>query len=220
LATLPQHPEAPPGMTVNELVWCGRSPHTRWFEPYNAIDRAIVHQAIRNCTLADLADRALAELSGGERQRAWIAMTLAQQTPVLLLDEPTAALDVGHQLDVMHLLEDLVGGHRLAIAVVIHDINLAIRFCDHLLVMDRGRVVGDCRPRQASDWSLLERVFDVRAERHSDVTDAEVLRFTRPRRASPAATAAHRSAESPPSRSPPAREPTERPAYRAPATEG
>ncbi len=162
LAMLPQHPDAPPGMTVHDLVHCGRAPHTRWFEPFSQADRTAIDHAIRGCELETLVERPLAEISGGERQRAWIAMALAQQTRILLLDEPTSALDIGHQLDVMHLLQDLVHNRRLAVAVVMHDINLAARFCDRTVVMHQGQLVGQWCRHEGVDTGLLQRVFGVR----------------------------------------------------------
>jgi len=162
LAMLPQHPDSPPEMTVRDLVHCGRAPHTRWFEQFDSTDRTAIDHAIRSCELDELADRPLTEISGGERQRAWIAMTLAQQTRVLLLDEPTSALDIGHQLDVMHLLQYLVRNRDMAVTVVMHDINLAARFCDRVIVMQHGRLVGRWDRNEGVDTQLLERVFAVR----------------------------------------------------------
>lgn len=168
LAMLPQHPDAPPGMTVRDLVHCGRTPHNRWFQPFSDSDHTAIEHAMRSCALDALAARSLSELSGGERQRAWIAMTLAQQTQVVLLDEPTAALDIGHQLDVLHLLRKLVDERELAVAMVIHDLNMATRYCDRLLVMDQGRIVGTCQPAITHDWSLLEQVFGVAVDAPSN----------------------------------------------------
>ncbi len=161
LAMLPQHPDSPLGMSVRDLVRCGRTPHTKWFQSFGTSDQTAIEHAIRSCELDDLADCPLMEISGGERQRAWIAMTLAQQTRLLLLDEPTSALDVGHQLDVMHLLRMLVHERGLAVVVVMHDINLAIRFCDRMLVMRDGRMVGECYPKDENNWSMLEDVFNI-----------------------------------------------------------
>jgi iron complex transport system ATP-binding protein len=185
LAMLPQHPEAPVGMTVRDLVRCGRTPHSQWFEPFGPTDQAAIGHALHRCELEELADRPLAEISGGERQRAWIAMTLAQQTQVLLLDEPTSALDIGYQLDVMHLLDDLARKRRLAVAVVMHDISLAVRYCDRMLVMDQGRVVGQCETGPGTDWSLLERVFRVAIHAGSSTVDDRALSFTRCRSSQP-----------------------------------
>jgi len=185
LAMLPQHPDSPSGMSVRDLVHCGRAPHARWFEPFDSTDRTAIEHAIRSCELEDLADRPLAELSGGERQRAWIAMTLAQQTRVLLLDEPTSALDIGHQLDVMHLLQYLLRERDMAMSVVMHDINLAIRFCDRVLVMQRGQLVGQCRSDGATDWSLLERVFGVAIDADAPTDNRRYLAFTRPSKEPP-----------------------------------
>jgi len=185
LAMLPQHPEAPPGMTVRDLVQCGRAPHARWYQPFGVTDRTAIAHAIRSCELDDLADRPLTELSGGERQRAWIAMTLAQQTQVVLLDEPTAALDIGHQLDVMHLLEWLVRQRRLTMVVVMHELSLAGRFCDRLLVMQAGRIVGQCGGGNDADWSMIEKVFGVTVDSTPADTPGPRLPFVR-KRAAPA----------------------------------
>lgn len=163
LALLPQHPQAPPGLTVRDLVRFGRAPHARWLEPFGPEDHAVVARALDHSGLAPLADHPLNRLSGGQRQQAWIAMTIAQQSHVLLLDEPTSALDIRHQLDVMHLLRHLAPARGLAVAVVLHDLDLAVRFCDRLLVVAGGRLAGACRPTAATDWSLLEATFNVRA---------------------------------------------------------
>jgi iron complex transport system ATP-binding protein len=179
LAMLPQHPEAPPGMTVSDLVHCGRAPHTRWFAALSRRDREAIDSAIESCGVTELLHRPLAELSGGERQRAWIAMTLAQQTRVLLLDEPTSALDIGHQLDVLHLLRRLSRQRQLAIALVMHDLNMALRYCDRLLVLRGGEVVGESRTGGSLDPALLEQTFGVRASAATTPDHSPQLIFKR-----------------------------------------
>jgi len=141
LAMMPQSPNTPPSITVRELVGYGRSPHTSWLNPTSARDRDIIHQALTTCDLHNLADRAVDTLSGGERQRAWLAMAIAQQPDVLLLDEPVSALDVAHQLAVMRLLERINADRRTTIIIVLHDINLAARFCQSLALLRRGKLL-------------------------------------------------------------------------------
>ena len=140
LGLLPQHPIAPEGIVVADLVGRGRHPHQRALAPWSKADYEAVAAALELTETADLADRAVDELSGGQRQRVWIAMALAQETDILLLDEPTSFLDVSHQIEVLDLLTDLNRARGTTIVMVLHDLNLAARYADELIAMHDGRV--------------------------------------------------------------------------------
>ena len=140
LGLLPQSPIAPEGIVVGDLVARGRHPHQRMLSRWTAADDAAVAEALELTGTTDLADRAVDELSGGQRQRVWIAMALAQQTDILLLDEPTTFLDVTHQVEVLDLLTDLNRTRGTTIVMVLHDLNLAARYADHLIAVAEGRV--------------------------------------------------------------------------------
>ena len=140
LGLLPQSPVAPEGITVADVVGRGRHPHQRLFSRWSHADDVAVAEALEATDTVELAERAVDELSGGQRQRAWIAMALAQQTDVLLLDEPTTFLDVSHQIEVLDLLTDLNRTRGTTIVMVLHDLNLAARYADHLIALVDGRV--------------------------------------------------------------------------------
>lgn len=163
LAVLPQSPTAPPGLTVADLVARGRDPHRRWWDQWSARDEAVVEQVLERTGLTDLRDRALETLSGGQRQRAWIGMALAQQTPVLLLDEPTSYLDVAHQLDVLELVGSLAANDGTTVVAVLHDLGLAVRTADHIVALREGRVVIAGPTRDVVTESAVRTVFDVEA---------------------------------------------------------
>jgi iron complex transport system ATP-binding protein len=147
LALLPQSPVAPDGLLVRDLVGRGRHPHQRWFRQWSPDDEQVVEAALRMTDTWDLRDRALDELSGGQRQRAWIAMTLAQDTDLVLLDEPTTFLDLAHQVEVLDLLVDLNLREQRTIVLVLHDLNHAARYSHHLIAMRQGRLVTEGRAR-------------------------------------------------------------------------
>ena len=163
LGILPQGPAAPEGLTVYELVAQGRYPHQGFFQQWSPEDEKVTRKALAVTNLADLADRPLDTLSGGQRQRAWIAMTLAQNTSILLLDEPTTFLDIGYQLDVMELIERLNRERGMTILLVLHDLNQAARYSDRMIVMREGAIYADGSPREVLTEQLLTRVFNVRA---------------------------------------------------------
>jgi iron complex transport system ATP-binding protein len=158
IGVLPQTPTAPEGMTVFDLVSRGRQPHQRWWRQWSAEDEARVTQALRQTGITELADRHVDELSGGQRQRAWIAMTIAQDTGTLLLDEPTTYLDIAHQIEVLDLLRQLNHDLGRTIVAVLHDLNQAARYADHLVMMRDGRIVAYGDP---ADVVTGERVHDV-----------------------------------------------------------
>jgi len=163
LAMLPQHPKAPEGLTVEQLVRYGRFPYQHWFGQFSDADRQAVRWAIRATGLAGYEARPLTDLSGGERQRAWIALSLAQQASVLLLDEPTTYLDLGHQLEVLELLSELNRQHGLTVIMSLHDLNQAAQFGHRLVAMRRGQLVSEGTPNAVLNESLLAEVFRVRS---------------------------------------------------------
>jgi iron complex transport system ATP-binding protein len=158
MAVLPQTPLVPEGVTVAELVSRGRSPYQRWYRQWTAQDADAVAAAMRSADVTDLADRPVAALSGGQRQRVWIAMTLAQQTPILLLDEPTTYLDPAHQLEVLTLLCRLRNEGKTVVAVL-HDLNQAARYADHVIAVRDGQIVQAGPPREVISADLVARVF-------------------------------------------------------------
>ncbi|MEV4920405.1 ABC transporter ATP-binding protein [Streptomyces tirandamycinicus] len=162
LGILPQSPVAPEGLTVIDLVGRGRSPHQTWWRQWSAGDERAVDDALRATSMTDLAHRAVDELSGGQRQRAWIAMAVAQGTPVLLLDEPTTYLDLAHQIDVLDLVTDLNRQQGRTVVMVLHDLNHACRYADHIIAMKGGRVVGEGTPAEVVDAPMVADVFGLR----------------------------------------------------------
>jgi len=162
LGLLPQSSIAPEGITVSDLVGRGRYPHQSLLRQWSEQDAQIVERAMRVTNVTSLADRMVDELSGGQRQRVWIAMVLAQETPLLLLDEPTTFLDIAHQIEVMDLLADLHAAGRTVVAVL-HDLNQAARYASHLIAMRDGQIVASGDPGQVLTADLVERVFGLRS---------------------------------------------------------
>ena len=159
LSLLTQEHAAPP-MSVRRLVACGRYPH----HGIDAADYEAVERALEECRLADLAERPVAELSGGQRQRAFIAMVLAQDTPVVLFDEPTSFLDVSACYEVMELMRSLKEEHGKTVVAVIHDIDLALRYSDEVCVIRDGKLLAQGAPQEAEVLAAVEDAFDVRIE--------------------------------------------------------
>ncbi len=164
LGLLPQTPVAPDGITVADLVGRGRYPHQGWFRQWSAADDVAVTAALETTGTAELADRPLSELSGGQRQRVWIAMALAQETDLLLLDEPTTYLDINHQVELLDLLTDLNRGRGTTIVLVMHDLNLACRYADHVIAMKHGAIVAEGAPADVIDAEVVSDVFGLRCE--------------------------------------------------------
>jgi iron complex transport system ATP-binding protein len=162
LGILPQGPVAPDGITVTDLVSRGRHPHQGYFRRWTADDDDAVTAALTTTGTLDLAARAVDELSGGQRQRVWIAMALAQRTGILLLDEPTTYLDVSHQVEVLDLLTDLNEDRGVTVVMVLHELNLACRYADHLVVMKAGEVVAAGDPSEVLTEQVVGSVFDMR----------------------------------------------------------
>lgn len=161
LAILPQNPVAPEGINVRQLVSLGRYPWQNWLQQWSAQDEAEVDAALQRTGTTALADRPVEALSGGQRQRVWIAMTLAQNTGILLLDEPTTFLDLAHQIEVLDLLRDLNRQQNKTIVMVLHDLNLACRYADHLIAVHQRGVVAQGVPQAILSEALVKTVFDL-----------------------------------------------------------
>ncbi|MGC5166724.1 ABC transporter ATP-binding protein [Luteimicrobium sp. DT211] len=163
LGLLPQSPVAPEGITVADLVGRGRYPHQGWLRRWTSTDDLAVAEAMEATGVTDLAARPLSELSGGQRQRVWIAMALAQRTDLLLLDEPTTFLDIAHQVEVLDLLAELNADRGTTVVMVLHDLNQAVRYADHLVAMREGEIVAAGAPADVVTAELVERVFGLRS---------------------------------------------------------
>ncbi len=159
LGLLPQTPVAPDRITVGDLVSRGRHPHQGWFRQWSPAAAEAVVAALAATETADLVHRPVQELSGGPRQRAWVAMALAQETDLLLLDEPTTFLDINHQVELLRLLRDLNRRTGRTIVLVLHDLNLACRYADHVVAMADGHIVAEGPPGEVVTAALVEKVF-------------------------------------------------------------
>jgi ABC-type cobalamin/Fe3+-siderophores transport system ATPase subunit len=160
---LPQGPVAPDGIRVVDLVQRGRYPHQRLFSPWSPEDERAVADAMDATGVRHLSGRMVDELSGGQRQRVWMAVALAQQTPILLLDEPTTYLDLSHQLELLELCRGLNRSHGHTLVAVLHDLNQAARYADHIIAMHDGAVVATGTPSEVITEELLESVFGLDA---------------------------------------------------------
>ncbi|WP_449124564.1 Fe(3+) dicitrate ABC transporter ATP-binding protein FecE [Pseudomonas viridiflava] len=163
VAFLPQVLPIPEGVSVRQLVAYGRSPHNSLWGRLSGADQHSVEQALQRMELETLADRPLSDLSGGQRQRAWLAMILAQDAAIVLLDEPTTYLDISHQVELLDLMRALSAEGKTVITVL-HDINQACRYADHLAVMQAGRLVASGTPGDVLNAELVSRVFDVQVQ--------------------------------------------------------
>ncbi len=168
LGILPQAPTAPDGLTVIDLVGRGRAPHQSWWHQWSSADQNAVMSALRATELLDHADRPVDELSGGQRQRAWIAMAIAQGTPIMLLDEPTTFLDLAHQIDILDLIVDLNSREGRTIVMVLHDLNQASRYAHHMIAMKSGKIVAQGPPGEVITAELVDTVFDLRCRVMTD----------------------------------------------------
>lgn len=164
LAILPQTPIAPEGLSVLQLVKQGRFPYQTWLKQWSVEDEAIVNQALEATGMLDLKDRPVDELSGGQRQRAWIAMTLAQNTEVLLLDEPTTYLDMTHQIEILDLLFELNEKEGRTIVMVLHDLNLACRYAHNIVAIRDQKVYAQGKPEEVVSCSLVQDVFNMQCQ--------------------------------------------------------
>ncbi|SCW77710.1 iron complex transport system ATP-binding protein [Paenibacillus tianmuensis] len=161
MAILPQGPAAPEGLTVLQLVKQGRYPYQSWLQQWSKEDEAMVQHALELTHMKPLAERTVDSLSGGQRQRAWIAMTLAQGTPTILLDEPTTYLDLAHQIEVLDLLYELNESEQRTIVMVLHDINLACRYAHNVVAIKDRKVWAEGRPQDIVTEDLIRSVFDL-----------------------------------------------------------
>lgn len=163
MGLLPQGPSAPEGLKVRELVAQGRFPHQSLLRQWSKEDEQAVEQAMRTAKVEQFAERQVDDLSGGQRQRCWIAMVLAQQTDLILLDEPTTFLDLKVQVDLMQLLQQLAHEHGRTLVVVLHELNLAAAYADHLVMMKAGNILAQGHPREVFTSDHLKQVFDLDA---------------------------------------------------------
>lgn len=164
MSILPQTPHAPSGLTVGELVARGRHPRQRWYQQFSGSDEGAIAAALEATDIAGLAATPLEDLSGGQRQRAWISMILAQETELMLLDEPTTYLDLAHQVDVLELVRGLNRDTGRTVVMVLHDISLAARYSDVIIAMRDGKIVAEGPPSDVVTPELLWDVFGLRAE--------------------------------------------------------
>ncbi|MEU6966599.1 ABC transporter ATP-binding protein [Kitasatospora aureofaciens] len=197
MGLLPQQPVTPEAVTVEALVRLGRYPHQRMLSPWSKADQAAVEEALTRTGTAELRDRQVDRLSGGQRQRVWIALALAQETDLLLLDEPTTFLDLRHQLDVLDLVADLHAEAGRTVVMVLHDLGQAARYADHLVVLKDGRVAAAGPPTEVLTAELVESVFGVPCRVVPDPETGTPLVVPRARTRTAAAAPASASAAAP-----------------------
>lgn len=161
---LPQSPIVPEGIAVADLVGRGRFPHQSFLKGWSKEDAKAVADALDIMGIADLANRNIDELSGGQRQRVWIAMALAQQTDILILDEPTTFLDITYQVEILDLLTDLNQKYGTTIVMVLHDINLSARYADHIFVMREGTLIAEGTPDEVITSQLIKEAFELECD--------------------------------------------------------
>lgn len=159
LAILPQGPVAPEGLTVQQLIKQGRYPHQSWLKQWSTEDEKIVNNALAVTQMTEFADRPVDALSGGQRQRVWIAMTLAQKTDLILLDEPTTYLDMAHQVEILDLLFDLNDKEGRTVVMVLHDLNLACRYAHHIVAVRNKQVYAQGKPEEVVTAVMVQAVF-------------------------------------------------------------
>jgi iron complex transport system ATP-binding protein len=185
LGLLPQGPVTPEGLTVRELVSQGRFPHQSLIRQWTRADETAVNCAMATADIADFADRPVDSLSGGQRQRCWIAMVLAQETNLILLDEPTTFLDLKVQVDLMNLLTQLAHDEGRTLVIVLHELNLAAAYADYLVMMKEGRIVAHGAVADIFDVETLKSVFDLDATVLVDATSGRPVCVPLPRRHAP-----------------------------------
>ena len=167
IALLPQIQPIPEGITVETLISYGRSPYTNFWGSVTNNDKNFMYQVMEEVGVLELKDSYLSELSGGQRQRAWLAMVLAQDTPYILLDEPTTYMDINHQVELMSILKRLNKKGK-TIIVVLHDINQASRYCDHLVFLKKGELLHQGCPEEMMTQDILKEVFEIDAQVHNE----------------------------------------------------
>lgn len=159
LGILAQSPIAPEGLTVRDLVACGRYPYQSWLQQWSPEDERLVELALSITGMTEFAEREIDTLSGGQRQRAWIAMALAQDTEILLLDEPTTFLDLAHQIEVLDLLQELNHTQARTLVMVLHDLNQACRYADYLVALKEGNIYAHGTPKDVMTEEVVREVF-------------------------------------------------------------
>lgn len=164
LAILPQGPIAPDGLTVLQLVKQGRYPHQSWLKQWSREDEKVVKQVLAATKMEDLVDRNVNSLSGGQRQRAWLAMSLAQQTGIILLDEPTTFLDLAHQIEILDLLFELNEVEDRTVVMVLHDLNLACRYAHNIVAIQDKKIYAQGRPEDIVTREMVRNVFNLECE--------------------------------------------------------
>ncbi|WP_028307136.1 ABC transporter ATP-binding protein [Desulfitibacter alkalitolerans] len=164
MSILPQGPSAPEGLTVHQLVSQGRYPHQSWLKQWSKEDERMVNLALTSTHMLQFADTPVDALSGGQRQRAWIAMTLAQGTQTLLLDEPTTYLDMSHQIEILDLLYDLNEKENRTIVMVLHDLNLACRYAHHIVAVHNKNIYAEGKPEDIVTSKMVQSVFGMKCE--------------------------------------------------------
>lgn len=178
MAVLPQTPQAPKGLTVDELVAYGRFPHQSGFGKLQKEDREAIDWALEVTGIKEYKNRPIDALSGGQRQRVWIAMALAQETEILLLDEPTTYLDLAHQLEILKLLENLNKKQKRTIVMVIHELNNAARFADYMVGVKAGKIVCHGSAEEVMTKENLKEIFNIDAEIVKDPRDSKPVCIT------------------------------------------
>ena len=162
LSILPQSPNAPEGMTVFQLIKQGRYPYQSLLQQWSKEDERLVNKALKETGMYDLKNRTVDSLSGGQRQRAWIAMTLAQNTEIILLDEPTTYLDLAHQIEILDLLDKLNKKEDRTIVMVLHDLNLAFRYADYIVAIKEKNIYVEGKPYEVVTPQMIRNVFDMK----------------------------------------------------------
>lgn len=163
VAFLPQGPICPSGLTVKELVAFGRFPHQKMIGGLNTHDKEVIEWAIKETGLIEFADREVENLSGGQRQRAWIAMTLAQETEIIMLDEPTTYLDMSYQLEVLEVLHKLNKEKNITVVIVLHELNNACRFADNIIGLKKGKIICEGAPLDVINTETLQKIYGINA---------------------------------------------------------
>ena len=163
VAFLPQGPVCPSGLTVRELVAYGRFPHQKMIGGLNSHDKEVIDWAIKETGLSEFSDREVENLSGGQRQRAWIAMTLAQETEIIMLDEPTTYLDLSYQLEVLEVLQKLNKEKNITVVIVLHELNNACRFADNIVGLKKGKIICEGRPIDVINKETLKKIYGIDA---------------------------------------------------------
>lgn len=175
MALLPQGPIAPEGLSVKELVAQGRYPHQNFFKQWSIEDETAVNEAMCQANVDMLAESPISDLSGGQRQRCWIAMVLAQQTDIILLDEPTTYLDLKVQVDLLDLLSEMAHQHQRTLVIVLHELNLAAAYADHLIMMKAGKIYAQGHPKQVFNTKNLHAVFGLSSQVIEEASSSSLI---------------------------------------------